>query len=504
MIDILGYYNQWVGQDASAIYNAIFQITGGSSVSGVIADFGSAVMGPDVKDDIIKLTILQTLFFQKTEGTILSYKQNASSSATAAANSATAAANSATAAASSASSAASAVEDGLSDIKMGMYSSDSLDVIATLPKNNNDIGGGNWCYFWWQDDGSCMVNPGSSDGDHSGVNYIYSNINKLPAGVTIGHTYKVVFKRYVYSVGSKPYGHDENSTTIVDSAFQLRIISFDGNGDPIESSGNVAGAWYKKDGEYTVPLGAKGMRISLHAAKENTAARNNEAVIVKMLSEASNVDLDESISGLSIALDTDNSFDVLKLIPKRDIYAAHFEGFPIDIRWPWPKTNGPDAISTVYFAPPLSDYNIIPAGGIFYYNIFANSQKMPKGFTPGKQYRVVFNRYLLDLLSGEEQPIPGDVGARLRFAYYDMSGNPMPDYTMWVTNSRSITVPLAACGVDIQIAFCGKADDPNTPGSYIDADYNIANQSAIIKLLSAPTNAELAAEIETIKAALNL
>lgn len=65
------YYSDWVNNpkvDAEDIENEICKLTGSGSselASGMVADFNAAVLGQDVKDDIVKLAILQLAYNAK-------------------------------------------------------------------------------------------------------------------------------------------------------------------------------------------------------------------------------------------------------------------------------------------------------------------------------------------------------------------------------------------------------------------------------------------------------
>lgn len=63
------YYQTWNGKTATEVKNEIVRITDGSA-AGVTAHFNAAVLGPDVKDDIVKLSVLLTIYFNKSDAVI--------------------------------------------------------------------------------------------------------------------------------------------------------------------------------------------------------------------------------------------------------------------------------------------------------------------------------------------------------------------------------------------------------------------------------------------------
>lgn len=65
--DLKTYIETWDVADASAIANAIYKLTG-ESVDGVVADFNAAVLGFQVKDDIVKLAVLLRAYLSKIGG----------------------------------------------------------------------------------------------------------------------------------------------------------------------------------------------------------------------------------------------------------------------------------------------------------------------------------------------------------------------------------------------------------------------------------------------------
>lgn len=67
------YYEEWNANTKTAddVKNEIVRITGSPAVAaGVTAHFNAAVLGPEVKDDIVKLSVLLTVYFNKSDAVI--------------------------------------------------------------------------------------------------------------------------------------------------------------------------------------------------------------------------------------------------------------------------------------------------------------------------------------------------------------------------------------------------------------------------------------------------
>lgn len=65
------YYEEWSAKTANEVRNGIIELTGTPAVAaGVTAHFNAAVLGANVKDDIVKLSVLLTIYFNKSDAVI--------------------------------------------------------------------------------------------------------------------------------------------------------------------------------------------------------------------------------------------------------------------------------------------------------------------------------------------------------------------------------------------------------------------------------------------------
>ena len=230
-------------QGASAIAAIIEDMTS-SPAAGSLKRLNKSVYGPDVLEDITKLSILEKIYMELIEDQASTAARNAAASAA------------------SAASAAAVIPDVIGD-------DNALDLIRVAEKTT---GTHNGVSFTWQTNGDCVVKRESASESNS-ANNIYYSTTELPDNIKPGQKYLVKFSR----------------TQTAGSDLRLNVQAYD-------SQGRTTGAgYYQGDGTYTVPNNAVGILIRIFALPEYTG---QDTVTAKILTAETNGWLETNIRSL--------------------------------------------------------------------------------------------------------------------------------------------------------------------------------------------------------------
>ena len=227
-------------QGASAIADIIEDMTA-SPAAGSLKRLNKSVYGPDVLEDITKLSILEKIYFDKVGDDAATAAENAADSAEEAAESA-------------------AKIPGL------LANDNALDVIMAQPKTDGTSYG---ITYTWNADGTCTVTGASPTGNTNySTNVIFNNNASLPVGIAAGQAYRVVFSR---TAEGEPVMDNPNFV-------RLNIRYFDSNGSNIDGTE----VYITGSTAIVVPSNAVGMWIRLFCA-QNADFGSGEVVTAKIL-----------------------------------------------------------------------------------------------------------------------------------------------------------------------------------------------------------------------------